>query len=69
MNRIVRFPVNLSVLLAPSNIALTSAIPELVALSSLKLASTVVDKSRASVVFPHLLVSQSVRCYKSKTRE
>jgi hypothetical protein len=59
MNRIVRFPVNLSVRLAPSNIALTSAIPELVALSSLKLASTVVDRSRARVVLPHLLVSQS----------
>lgn len=54
MNKIVRLPVNLRVRLASSNIFFTSAIPELVALNSLKMASTVVDKRRARVVLPQL---------------
>lgn len=51
--------------LASSNIAFTSPMPELVALSSLNIASTVVESRRASVVLPQL--QQKVVKYASFT--
>lgn len=63
MKSTVLFPDNFNVRFASSNIALTSDIPEFVALSSLKIASTVVASSLANVVFPHLDQGRQLQLY------